>query len=125
MALGSYAPARWALVLILATIAAFLASLLGGKPAAWGVVAGAPVGWLNYLVTCVGLQNAAATKAAAGVWPLLAAVMFRKVTGIVALLLAATQGAEFLLGVLAGLLFELVAHCVDPLRLRASRPRGD
>lgn len=109
----------WSLVAIGAT-AALIAALLGHGAAARGVLAGTPVGVLNHGLTRLAAARWRGPSAGAAAW-MMGASALRLVVAGAALVWAATRGPEFLIGVLVGLLVDVLDHS---LRLPASLRRS-
>lgn len=100
----------------LGAVLAFFVFATGHKAAAVGILAGAPVGMLNYLLSYSGQKKAVRDTNLASIGLVLKLSLLRVVTAVVALLLALTQGVEFFLGVFCGILLELGTYYGDVVR---------
>ncbi|MBO8142652.1 MAG: ATP synthase subunit I [Firmicutes bacterium] len=94
-----------------------VAALAAGFPkAALGVLAGMPVGAVNYWLTSSSLgrgQGALDPRASAR---LMQRNLLRQALAVAALVAAAPMGIEFLLGVLAGVVTEMLTYFWDAAR---------
>jgi hypothetical protein len=125
MGLGSYSLRRLSHMCTWAAVAVLVACLLGFREAAWGIVAGTPVGLFNYLLSYFGLQKALSTRAEKVSLLLVGSTIFRLLIDMAVLVLAVKVGVQFVLGVLLGLLMELVTHYVDIICFVALPHRGE
>lgn len=108
----------WSLLAI-GAVAALAAALMGYGAAARGVLAGTPVGVLNHGLTRLAAARWHGPSAGAAAW-MMGASALRLVVAGAALVWAAMRGPEFLIGVLVGLLVDVLDHS---LRLPGSLKR--
>lgn len=125
MAPDPYTPQRLVLMTTLAAVLAPLAYLLGFMDAAVGIVAGTPVAMLNFRMTWLGLtasNRISGPKSAGVLWQ---CSLLRLLLDVLCLTAAAFISAEFVLGVLTGLLLELMTYYVDAVKVVLAMLRGD
>lgn len=107
----------WILV-ALAAFGAALALLLGFPMAAAGVLAGLPVGIINYLMMfTLRRQMAEAGGAQVNAGAMMQRTMMRLLLSATALLLASLLGPEFLIGALVGIVLEVFSYFGDAMRM--------
>ena len=96
-----------------------------GHPlAAAGVLAGMPVGMLNYWLILAAVRRSRELPPAEANRMVLRRTLGRMALAGAALLLAVRGGPEFLLGVLGGLILEVLTYLGEATRL-AGRPRRE
>lgn len=84
----------------------------GARPA-WGVLVGAPIGLLNLWLLLSGIEERAKRGGKAGQQQLLQRFIFRLGLDLLAVLAALPFGLEFLLGVVGGLLLQILPYFVE------------
>ena len=117
---GAYTAGRLGAMALAAAIAAGIALAAGFPRAALGAVAGLPVAIVNYYLMYAAVKRSASAGQGIG-GGLLGRSFLRMVISMAALLLAARLGPEFLIGVLVGLVAEVVTYIGDAVRLVFSR----
>lgn len=118
---GSYTIGRIGMMAATAAIAAGIGFALGFPMAALGAIAGLPVGIINYALMYSAVKRTAATGEKGIGTGVLNRSFLRMVISMVALLLAARLGPEFLIGVLIGLIAEMVTYIGDVARFLFNR----
>ncbi|WP_324669213.1 ATP synthase subunit I [Geochorda subterranea] len=112
----------WQLALTGGALAA-LAWWIGYPDAAWGVAAGTPAGMVNHGLTRRALERWQAGGSGSG-W-VLGASMLRLAVAATLLWWAAGRGLPFLLGMLAGLMVEVIGYVLTaPRYIRHSKADG-
>ena len=107
----------WTLV-ALAAFGAALALLIGFPMAAVGVLAGLPVGIINYFVMfTVRRRMAEAGSGQVDAGAMMQRTMLRLLLSATALLLASMLGPEFLIGTLVGVVMEVFSYFGDAMRM--------
>lgn len=104
-----------------AAIAAGFSFGLGFPMAALGAIAGLPVGIANYYLIYSAVKRSAATGEKGIGTGVLSRSFLRMVISLAALLAAARFGPEFLIGVLIGLIAEMVTYVGDVARFLFNR----
>lgn len=110
---------RRIILIVLGAVLALIAYFVGFPMTALGVLAGLPVGLLNYqMVFAVRQQWTQAEQGQAGeqASALAQRMMLRLVISGAALFFASQLGAEFLIGVLIGVVIEMLSYMQDAFR---------
>lgn len=103
---------------MLAFVCAALAYFVGFPMAALGVLAGLPVGLINYqMMFAVRQQLASGGDAGQQAGALMQRTMLRLLLSAGALLLASALGPEFLIGALVGIVLEVLSYFGDAMRM--------
>lgn len=111
----------WTLV-AMAAVAAAVALVVGFPMTAAGVLAGLPIGIINYVMMYrvrQRMEHSGGGKADMGL--MMQRSMLRLLFSVAALLLASMLGPEFLIGALIGIVTEVFSYFKDAMRLLLAR----
>lgn len=112
---------RWTLI-ALGAVSAVAAYVIGFPMAAAGVMAGMPVGLINYqMMFTVRQRLADGSSASEQAGALMQRTMLRLLLSAGALLLASLLGPEFVVGVLVGVVLEVLSYFGDAMRMFLGR----
>lgn len=112
-----YSRQRIIAISFVAAVAACIALIFGFNRAALGIAAALPVGILNHSLMVRASRKSEDLAPSQGQLMVFSWSMVRMGISIAALLASISMGPEFIIGVLTGLLCEMVTHISDTVKL--------